>query len=102
MHLKMDPVPFENQCSVITCRFFTNLLGLYFSVSTKVWWAAEGLYKMGGDPSLSVMSSIHNYIFAVSETVNQIHFKLGGDIGLPWMGLYQICSNGHAPVNFGF
>ena len=35
-----------------------------------------------------------------SETVSQIHFKLGGKV--PLVGFYQVCSNGHAPVIFGF
>ena len=35
-----------------------------------------------------------------SETISQIHFKLGGD--MPWVGLYQVFSNGHGPVIFGF
>ena len=34
------------------------------------------------------------------KTVNQIQFKLDGYV--PWVGLYQVCSNGHAPVIFGF
>ena len=58
---------------------------------------------MGGDPSSvcpSVRpSSVHNYIFDFfSKTVSQIHFKLDGNV--PWMGLYQVCSNGHGPVIF--
>merc|ERR1712212_1097509 len=30
----------------------------------------------------------------------QIYFKLGGDV--PWVDLYQVCSNGHALLIFGF
>ena len=35
-----------------------------------------------------------------SETVSQIHLKFGGDV--PLVGLYRVCSNGHAPMIFGF
>ena len=33
-----------------------------------------------------------------SKTVSQIHFKLGGYV--PWVGPYQVCSNGYGPVIF--
>ena len=39
-------------------------------------------------------------IFNFSATADWISFKLGGDVH--WIGLYQVCSNGHGPVIFGF
>ena len=44
-------------------------------------------------------STIHIFDF-FSERVGQIHFKLGGDV--PWVGVYQVCSNGYGPLIFGF
>ena len=41
---------------------------------------------------------IHIFDF-YSKTPGQIHFKLGR--GVPWVGLYHVCSNGHGPVIFG-
>ena len=37
----------------------------------------------------------HNF-----NNIDQIYFKLGGDV--PWVDLYQVCSNGHALLIFGF
>ena len=53
-----------------------------------------GLAKPIGIPMLT---DIFDFF---SKTVNQIHLKLGGDV--PWVSLYQVYSNGHGPVIFGF
>ena len=54
---------------------------------------------MGLAKSIGIPMLIDIFDF-FSKTVNQIHFKLGGDV--PWVSLYQACSNGHGPVIFGF
>ena len=41
------------------------------------------------------------YIFEfLSKSIIQIYFKLGGNV--PWVGVYQVCSNGHVPMNLDF
>ena len=49
--------------------------------------------------SMGIAMVIHIFNL-ISKTTIQIHFKLDGDV--PWVGLYQVCSNGHDPVIFGF
>ena len=43
---------------------------------------------------------IVDIFYFFSETICQIHFKLGGD--LPWVGTYHACSNGYGPVICGY
>ena len=47
---------------------------------------------------MGILMPIH--IFDFSKTVIQIYFKLGGNV--PWVGVYQVCSNGHVPMNLDF
>ena len=49
--------------------------------------------------SMGNLMLIHNFDF-FSKTDGQIHSKLGGNV--PWVGFYQVCTNGHGPVIFGF
>ena len=59
----------------------------FFSkISTKV---LIGKFNMG------ISCNGHNF-----NNIDQIYFKLGGDV--PWVDLYQVCSNGHALLIFGF
>ena len=49
--------------------------------------------------SMGIAMIIDNFdLFSI--TIHQIHCKLGGD--MPWVGLYQICSNGYGPLIFEF
>ena len=54
---------------------------------------------MGIAKSIGFAILIEIFVF-FSETVSQIHFKRDGD--MPWVGLYQVCSNCHDPVIFEF
>ena len=54
---------------------------------------------MGLAKSIGIPMLIDIFDF-FSKMVSQIHFKLGGYV--PWVALYQVCSNGHGPVIFGF
>ena len=53
---------------------------------------------MGLAKSMGIPMLIDIFDF-FSKTVSQIDFKLGEYV--PWVGLYQVCSNGHGPVIFG-
>ena len=81
-------------------RSLCDQRALVSSADLSVSWAFVRVRRPSSvRPSSVRPSTIHIFDF-FSKTVSQIHFKLGGDV--PWVGLYQVCSNGHGPVIFGF
>ena len=48
---------------------------------------------------MGITRVIHTFDL-ITKTISRTHFKFGGDV--PWVNLYQVCSNGHAPVIFWF
>ena len=72
--------------------FLTN-----FSIRVLIGLCIQSYWLLCKSMGIAMLNHMFDFF---SKTVSQIHFKLGGD--MPWVGLYQVCSNGHGPMIYGF
>ena len=80
--------------------FFWKMVSVeirFFAIKQQIGQCIHSYWLLCKSMGSAMVIHIFNLI---SKTTIQIHFKLGVD--MPWMGLYQVCSNGHGPVIFGF